>query len=347
MLGSGSTLASCSSDEIGRYICGVVNAEDLVRLAHSRWVIASGANGPGVPAGQLFLINAKTREAKAILPLPDSRFRHHPELYAECSDKPQQDKFVAGGINVRRTGERRYTLYVVHHGERESVEIFDIDARGARPELTWVGCVQMPSRPDSNQPWLPNAVTSLPDDAFAVTVNPAPDPADPAYLEKLISGQIKGLVLVWSPRHGWREVLGSELAGNNGIESSPDGRWLYVNASFEPAVHRLSLAPGHADHRVIPTTFNPDNLRWGDDGLLYVAGPTDHVQEALLCAATQPSCAIPYKVVRIDPRTLTVDELIDEPGSAVFGLATGVAKVGNEVWVSTVRGTRIATFPLE
>jgi len=69
----------------------------------------------------------------------------------------------------------------------------------------------------------------------------------------------------------------------------------------------------------------------------------------MACQAIEASasCPAPFKVLRIDPRTLESEELVNEPGGPLFGLATGVAKVGNEVWVSSVRGTRIGVFPLK
>jgi sugar lactone lactonase YvrE len=143
------------------------------------------------------------------------------------------------------------------------------------------------------------------------------------------------------------------MAGNNGIEATPDGKWLYVDALLERGVYRLSLGRTPVDRVVIKTTFYPDNIRWGDDGFLYVAGPAVTSRgifgEAMACQAIEASasCPAPFKVLRIDPRTLESEELVNEPGGPLFGLATGVAKVGNELWVSSVRGTRIGVFSLK
>ena len=35
-------------------------------------------------------------------------------------------------------------MYVVGHGGREAIEVFDVDASGAKPVLTWTGCVMTP-----------------------------------------------------------------------------------------------------------------------------------------------------------------------------------------------------------
>jgi hypothetical protein len=63
------------------YVCDIVNAEDLVTVPGSAWVLASGYSaGGGRP--------------------------------------PTADAFVAHGLNIRATGNSRSMLYVVGHGGR-------------------------------------------------------------------------------------------------------------------------------------------------------------------------------------------------------------------------------------
>jgi hypothetical protein len=173
---------------------------------------------------------------------------------------------------------------------------------------------------------------------------------DPIIAEKILKGEIPGRVMIWSPGTGWQAVPGSEMAGNHGIEASPDGQWLYVNALFERGTYRLSLGRMPVERTVVKTTFYPENIRWGDDGFLYVAGQavtSGGVFSVGIACRPLASCPFPFKVLRIDPRTLQSEELVNEPGGPLFGLATGVAKVGHELWVSTVRGTRLAVYPLK
>jgi hypothetical protein len=335
-----------SPSESSKFIYGVVNSEDLVTLPGARWVIASGMNGPGVPAGRLLLIDVGDRSVEKFYPARKNRYRRDGRLFSACPGKPDEEKFVPHGLNIRSKGNGRYMLYVVNHGDREAVEIFEVDTRRDRLEITWVGCVRTPMEAHSNLPWMGNSIAPLSDDAFALTVNPPVDSDDPKIVEKMIQGRIAGRVMIWSPGSGWRDVPGSELLFDNGIEASRDGKWLYVAASGEPGIYRLSLGRVPVDRVMLKTSFHPDNIRWGDDGFLYVTGPAGKLKEVITCAQSSVSCAIPFKVIRIDPRTLQSEELVNEPGDQSFGLATGVAKVGNEIWLSTPRGTRIATFPL-
>src|SRR5258706_4556276 len=72
-------------------------------------------------------------------------------------------KFRAHGINLRAGPNGVHTLYVVHHGQRESVEIFELDTRGKTPTITWIGCAPSPNGVSGN------SVAVLPNDGFSLT----------------------------------------------------------------------------------------------------------------------------------------------------------------------------------
>ena len=344
---------TCPKEEKARFVCGVANSEDLVQLPNSNWVVSSGKPGPGVPSGHLFLIDARNKVVEPFYPTARNQYRLDRRLFGSCPSQLDEKTFHAEGINVRATGRGTYTLYVINHGGRESTEIFRINVLAKKPTITWIGCVVTPPMPQSNERALGNAVAPLAGDAFAITINSAAaleNMRDPQISDRFAKGEIPGSVMIWRPVTGWQEVPGSALAGDNGIEASPDGKWLYVDALFEPGIYRLSLGQTPVDRAMIKTTFHPDNIRWGDDGFLYVTGPgiTDLglIKEAVACGA-RTSCPVPFKVLRVDPRTLQSEELVNNPGGPLFGLGTGVAKINNEIWVSSVRGTRIAVFPLK
>ena len=361
---SGAT-SSCPPAESAKFICGIVNSTDIVQLPNTHWAITGGKTGPGVPVGHLYLINVNTKTAEVFYPLAHNQYRQDQELFGSCPGKPDEKRFNAEAVNARPIGNGKFTLYVINHGgqhdfvnqeARESTEIFEVDTRVEKPKITWVGCVSTPPMPQTNELAVGNSVTPLPNNAFAITVNSAAAlqqmmmMKDPIIGKKILNGEIPGRVMVWSPDTGWQAVPGSEMAGNHGIEASPDGKWLYVTALFERGIYRLSLGREPVDRVVIKTDYHPENIRWGDDGFLYVAGQTvtsGGVMSVGIACRPLASCPFPFKVFRIDPRTLQSEEVVNEPGGPLFGLATGVAKVGNELWLSTVRGTRLAVFPLK
>ena len=52
------------------------------------------------------------------------------------------------------------------------------------------------------------------------------------------------------------------------------------------------------------------------------------------------------RVIRINPNTLKVEDVVRYPFNGVFNFATGAIQVGKEVWVGAVGGDKIARFPL-
>jgi hypothetical protein len=51
------------------------------------------------------------------------------------------------------------------------------------------------------------------------------------------------------------------------------------------------------------------------------------------------------RVIKIEPNTLKVQELIRYPYNDAFNFATVAIQIGREIWVGSVRGDRIARFP--
>jgi hypothetical protein len=232
-------VASCAASEQNKFICGTVNAEDLIRLPNVPWVIASGLKEAGEPGGHLFLINVQDKSVERFYPVAHDSYAQNKHLFAACPGKPDEAKFVVHGINLRSLGEGKYTLYVVNHGGREAVEIFEIDATGPKPTIAWIGCVITPPMAAPALAALGNAVAPLPNDAFVLTVRAVATPAPER------SGDVRPLteskVLMWSPVTGWQDVAGGNLPGANGVEASRDGKWLFVNAAEEHEVDRLAL----------------------------------------------------------------------------------------------------------
>jgi hypothetical protein len=248
-----------------RFVCGPLNAEDLVAVPGTRWIIASGMTGGTTPErGALHLVDTRTKSAKKLFPAADPQLRPDKAAYGACPGAPDLDKFSAHGLNIRAGKNGLHTLYVVNHGGREAIEIFALDAKSAEPTLAWIGCAVMPTHT-----W-PNSVAPLPDGGLVVTN--MFDPDDKAVPDKLAAGETTGAVYEWHPDSGFKLVPGSEMSGNNGIEASRDGKWIYVAAWGNKAVVRLPRAGGAVRRQELPAGFQVDNLRWAPDGKLLVAG---------------------------------------------------------------------------
>ena len=142
-------------------------------------------------------------------------------------------------------------------------------------------------------------------------------------------------------------VPGSESQGPNGIEASPDGRWLYVNLWPARKVMRLSRGQTPVVKDLVDVAFQPDNIRWQADGSLLAAGHggvnTPRVIECLMKVCADASSV----VARIDPKSWTAKEIIRYPASEKFFSSTVALQVGKEIWIGTITGDRIARYPIQ
>jgi hypothetical protein len=331
-------------DPVGRlgFVCGPLNSEDLVQVPGTTWIVASGMDGGAAGTrGSLHLIDSVDKSWQVLFPDGNPQVRWDRDTYGDCPGPPDLAKFSAHGLNLRPGSGGANMLYVVNHGGRESIELFALDAKGAEPTVVWIGCALMPAHT-----W-PNSVAPLPDGGMVVT--DMFDPADPKVSEKLAAGANTGAVYEWHPHQGFALIPGSQMSGNNGIEVSRDGKWIYVAAWGNKSVVRLPRAGGTAARRdTLPAGFLVDNLRWAPDGQLIVAGQNVPAGEVFACFQSKaPRCTQPWRIDRWDTSAMTLKPVISEPGNPEFGDATVGLQIGSDMFVGTFRGDRIAYFSLK
>jgi hypothetical protein len=318
-------VSGCAPAGNVRFVCGQNAPEDLVVVPGSEWVLASGFAGNG----GIHLINVRDKTTSVAYPTATSKERLDAKTYDSCPGVPdaaQKASFRTHGLAIRPGRSSVHTLYAVHHGQRESIEVFELDAAARPPALTWIGCAVAPD------PIGLNEVVALPDGGFIATDFLARGIDAPAR-GRMLAGENNGALWEWHTGAGWKMVPGSEASGANGLEISKDGSWLYVAAWGSQTFFRLSRGQAPVKRDVVPVGFRVDNVRWAPDGSLLAAGQGG-------AAPDQTT-----NVVRIDPETLKVQELIRRPNSAEFGAGTVAVQIGQEIWVGSFRGDRIAIFP--
>jgi len=328
-----------SCDPVGeiRFVCGQDGPEDLVAVPRSPWLVASAYGA----SGGLFAINTKEASSTKLFPSATAADRLD-KTYASCPGPLQgedREHFRTHGLYLKEGRRGVHTLYAVHHGGRESVELFELDTRPTPMAITWIGCIVAPD------PIGLNAVVALPDDGFAATNF---DPRQPpggrgGFSTALTAGQRNGEVWEWHPRSGWAKVPGSEAAGANGIELSPDGRWYYIAEWGNRSFMRLSRGKTPPERQEIPLGFRVDNVRWERDGTLLVAGQGEPGGAATTSGTGNLSMSI---IGRIDPKTMTYTTIVSQPTNERLSAATVAIHVGDELWAGSFRGDRIARYPL-
>lgn len=320
---------ACAPEGQVRYLCGPKNVEDMVLAPQSRWIIASGMTSPDTPVGHLYAIDAQAKTFQVIT--PDVSGPAAP-AYKACPGPPDLGKFAPHGLGLRPRPGARQTLYVVNHGGREAIEVFWLRVGPDGPSLTWIGCALLPDKGSGN------GVAPLPGGGFVASK--FEDAGDAKAFDKMASGQITGAAYAWRPGSGWRMLALSQMSGANGVEVTPDGRFILVNAWPEQRVLRFRADSDGAPVS-IKTGFLPDNLRLAPGGKVFVAGQAGDIGR-LLAGCGQPSCPHGWAVDELDPETMALTPVIRVRGTAAFGAATSALQVGDELWIGTYRGDRVA-----
>jgi len=328
----GRQAANCAPQGNLQFICGVAAPEDLVAVPRSEFIVASGYARGGV-----HLIDSRTFTPTQVFPAAATRVRHDTRRYGACPGPltlARRDLFSAHGLAVRAGARTVHTVYLVHHGERESIEVFEVDTAPRPPTFTWVGCVVAPASA------VLNSVAPLPGEGLVAT-NPRRRSVPPG-----TRGVATGEVWEWHPAAGWTIVPGSESEGPNGIETSPDGSQLYVNLWPARGLLRLSRGTTPPTRALVDVPFHPDNIRWQPDGGLLIAGHAGPDIRRVAECVFKVCDDVTSHVARVDSRTLAVQLLITLPSHETFFSATTALQVGREIWIGSVASSRIARHPL-
>ena len=319
-----------------KYICGPQNAEDILQIGNSDWLVISGMDGSregtGV-TGHLYLVNHRLKTYEVFFPGANPVYKQDRTMFADCPGPINPDKFSAHGLALQKQPDGRYRLYITSHGEREAIEIFDIDNVNSKPSISWVGCVMLPDHVWSN------SVAILPDGGF-VTTN-FMDLTKPGAFTDVMQGRITGNVYEWHPGGKVRAIAGTDLSGANGIALSPDNRWMYVDAFGAHQVVRFDRSASPITKETVAVPITPDNIRWGADGLLYVVGI--NVVAPKDCAS--PPCETGWSVYSIDPATLVSKYVAGADETVPLQGASAAVPVGEEIWIGTYSGDRIGYSP--
>jgi hypothetical protein len=322
---------ACSPSGGLTFICGLQAPEDLVLVPGTRWLIASGmASGSG-----LHLIDTQAKTARSLFSSGASNTRPDTTKFAGCPGPPDPKQVVLHGLSLRPAQNGRYTLYATNHGGRESVEVFEIDARSSTPSASWTGCVLLPDKLAAN------SVAAFSDGTLVATVLVLPGKT----FEDVWAGRNTGVVLMRTPgAKDFRMLPGTELPGNNGIETSSDDREFYVVSTGLKRIVAFSRADSSKPVRFAQLKeFAPDNVRLVGNRLI-TAGMVD----------AEPSCGGPPKTPddlrcprgwiadALDPKTLAITEIARGPAAPPYtGTATAMP-VGDILWLSSFNVDRVA-----
>ena len=313
------------------FICGLQTVEDMVLIPGTRWLIGSGMSaGSG-----LHLIDTQAKTARGFFGPGVSSIRAEKTKFAGCPGPPDLKQVVLHGLSLRPGLAGRYTLYATNHGGRESVEVFEVDTRNTTPTAVWTGCVLLPDTLAAN------SVAAFSDGTLVATVLVLPGRT----FEDVWAGRNTGVVLMWTPgTKDFRTLVGTELPGNNGIETSQDDREFFVASTGLKRILAYSRDnPSKPIRSAQLKEFAPDNVRMVGNRLITVGMIDD--EKSCGGAPKKPAdiqCPRGWIADAIDPKTMVITELARGPAAPPYtGSATAIP-VGDTLWLSTFTSDRIA-----
>jgi sugar lactone lactonase YvrE len=192
-----------------------------------------------------------------------------------------------------------------------------------------------------------NAVAPLPDGGFLATSNIEAGHTR----EEAFSGTVSGVVYEWHPGGAVQKIPGTELSGDNGIESSPDGKEFFVDATGGRSVTRFTRTANGVKADKADLDVGPDNIRWGRNGKLYVAGRADEPACGGTMAARDgkldSDCLRGFEILEVYPQTLKTRIIIrTKPDPQFNGWSTGL-QIGDVLWIPCTRCDRIGYMSLK
>ena len=314
------------------FICGVQNPEDLVLVPSTRWLVASGM----APGSGLHLVDTQGKMVRNLYAADVATTRPDKTRYAKCPGPLDPKQATLHGLSLRPAQAGRYTVYATNHGGRESIEVFELDARGATPSAVWVGCVLMPNNMAAN------SVAAFSDGSIVATVLIMPGKT----FEDAFAQRNTGAVFMWTPSTGtFRMLPGTELPADNGIETSPDDREFYVVSTTTKRILAFARNDTAKPLRVAQLSeFAPDNVRWTADNRLISAGMIDNEPACGGAPRNEQGIRCPrgYIAVTIDPKTMKATEIARGPATPAFTGTAIAMQVGDELWLGSFNADRLA-----
>lgn len=309
--------------------------EDLIGIPGTSLLLAS-VQGPALQtAGRLELVDTQKRATHPLYPAPAASIRFNAETFKGLPEEPPAH-FIPHGLTIRPGSNGVHQVYVVHHGERESIEVFQLEMSGPEPKVIWEGSVPTPDSVTGN------AVAPAPDKGFVMsrTILPIPKKdGPPPDFDALESTQSSGELWAWNPAAGWSRVdtAGIDLMPN-GVELSADGKWIYYADSMRHSFNRLSVGRNPLIKEVLYTGFHTDNVHWSEDRKsLILAGQQGGMRQIVEFFMGKPGVTCGNAmVVRINPETLGTELLVNAEG---FSLASGAVEINGKIWIGRIRGT--------
>ncbi|MCU1335981.1 MAG: hypothetical protein JWO19_1562 [Bryobacterales bacterium] len=326
-------------------ICGTRSPEDLELTPDGKSLIVSQfvGGGRGAAGGAGLMLFDPAKKTFTRIPITEEPRKDWGD---PACPGPLGDALAPHGISLSKRTNGAVQIYVVNHGGRESIEMFELKQTGGTSNLTWHGCVV------SMQAF--NDVAAQPDGGFIAThptaLQPPPPPPGASPKGKApqaggadFSGQPSGYVSRWAPGKGETELPGTRAGYPNGVLVSADGRYMYFNAWTAKEVHKYDLKDGK-ETGLVKLDFMPDNISWTSKRTMLAAGVKGARGDCPAGSGTP--CIQAFEVAEIDPAKMEAKTVFDSEGKGALISGVSIAlQTGNSIYIGAFQGDRIVKIP--
>jgi hypothetical protein len=287
----------------------------------------NGRGGGNAGAGLVLLDIAKKTYSK--IPITNEPRKDWGD--ASCPGPLATDVMVPHGISLGKRTGGAMQLYVVNHGGRQSIEMFELKQASGDWTLIWHGCA--PTMQEFND------VAVLPDGGFIAT-HPTAIQVQGA---DLFAGGPSGFVSRWTPGKGEAELPDTRRGYPNGVLVAADGRTMYYNAWTAKEVHKYDLKE-NKETGVVKLDFMPDNITWTSKHKMLAAGVKGTRGDCPAGSGTP--CIQGFGIAEIDPAKMDSKMVFDSQGKGALigGVSVGL-EVGNSIYIGSFQGDRLVKVP--
>ena len=337
---SAQPLTECVALGNARPICEFTNPEDIVALPGDQAILIGEYGASAEVSGRLVVFELESEQQHTVYRGEQGAGTAEAGWGDPSCTEPPGKAFNSHGIDLIRRDDGRLQLLVIQHGSREAVELFEVIGAGTEWQVEWRGCV--PSPPNASL----NSVAAISNgDFFTTQMIPLEPHID---LKQGVPRYITGHAFAWSQSEAtFRKIGGTDGAMPNGIVVSPDGRFIYMNATAENTVRKVDVASGRELARAMVHT--PDNARWAPDGRILISSLAEDLTGKDLAdcmSIKRGACTIPFKIVALDPESMTIVETLYASDGVPMGAGTVGLQVGTDLFIGSFHGDRILRVDL-
>ncbi len=332
----GTVITDCADKGNLHPVCGLQSPEDIAIVPGGDYLLLSELGSIGETPGRIVLFDVRDESWRAIFPVDTASAPADVQGDTGCTEPPGPEMSPHGSHLVQlQDGSWRYL--VVNHGGREAVELFALQApAGGEPQLQWQGCVF----PASNT--FINDVVGLANGDVVYTR--MYHPQDFLGLWRGMLGFETGDVWRWSKETGTRLLPGTGGSMTNGVEISPDERFVFINQYMDKEIHKYDLV---TEQRVaVGQVANADNSAWGPGGELWLVSQSIELPVYLACSRDYSvTCGMAFDIVALDPETMQSRVIFQHQGPPM-GAATVATANRDKVYVGSFLGDRLLVVPI-